>query len=81
MLDIIETEVFVSKLKMFTIIVLPIFINISSKLELLIPSLDLNKFPELICVYKTHPYNIFLVPRDLAVGVLGVCLGLRALLM
>jgi len=43
-------------------IVFLILINISNKLELHTPSLDLNKFPEKICVYKTHPYNISLSP-------------------
>lgn len=56
----IKTKVFVSKLEMFNILVLLIFINIGSKLEFYKSSLDLNKFPELICVYKTHWYNISL---------------------
>lgn len=60
---IVKTEVFVSRLEMFSIIVLPIFINISHKVELHKSSLDLNKCPELICVYKTHSYNVSLSSR------------------
>lgn len=44
-------------------IVLLIFINISCKSELRKSSLDLNKCPELVCVYKTHSYNVSLSSR------------------
>lgn len=60
---IIKTEIFVSKLETFSVIVLLIFINIGSRLELYKSSLASNKFPELIRVYKTHSYNISLSSR------------------
>lgn len=66
-LKIIKTEVLVSRLQMFSIIALLIFINISRNLELHKSSLDLNKCPELICVYKTHSYNVSLSSRLLEI--------------
>lgn len=56
----IKTKVFVSKVETFHIILFLIFINISSKLELCKPPLDLKKFLELTCVYKTNPNNMSL---------------------
>jgi hypothetical protein len=59
-LKIIKPKALISKLEEFYTVVALICINISSKSETHKPSLDLNKFPESGCVYKTHPYNISL---------------------
>lgn len=77
-LKTIKTKVFVSKLEMFSIVVLLIFITISSKLELHKSSFGLEQIPSVgMCVQNTFvPHIIFLDPGDPTAGARGVCFGL-----